>query len=372
MSNHQMIHVFWDGLNHPEQLTVVTSSGIEQNLSLDELRVLVKNGAQLYLVLSSKSCSIYQIDLPKLSAKEIPLAIQSILEDKVLQNFSQLWWCYYKNEQGLYNVLVWDKNWLENVRHFFNINGLPLHAITIDWFALKPREILVFPSLEALIRSDATNAFLSAPLFSNWIRDQSFESHHIYSLKKSFDMPGVVQLDINYPVWIWQRFQEKPGYDIDTPEKKFDLSEYLSREQIIGYAPKVFLGSLGLITLIFLGLFVKNLFIYFDNLSQFKNFSKSSIGDLQTQLSRYQYQNAQKKQFWGIWLALQKSYQPRMIIQQIQFEQKSMQIILEIQSAASLQNLKNQLHRYRIKVTQSQVQSIPNGVRVILNLQRLS
>jgi general secretion pathway protein L len=369
MTNHQMIYVFWDEKNQAGHFTIVNSTGQEQQLSIDEIESLAQQGTIIYLVLPTKSCSIYQIELPKLSAKELPLAIQSILEDKVIQPFSQLWWCYQNNDKGGYDVLVWDKVWLSQVKDFWTGHGIDLTGISIDWFALHPREILVVNSSGALIRSDDTNAYLTMPLLSNWLNDKSFESHHFYYFQYPVDYPGAIKIEESFPVWVWKRFQEKTPFNINAPIKKFDIAEHITREQLLDYFPKVTVGTIVFIGLVFLGVFFKNTFVYFQNLNQFKAFSKSSASEIQANLSRYQYQQSQKKQFWSIWVAIQKSYQPRMMIQQLQFEQNMMQITLEIQSIASLQTFKNQLTRHGIKVTQPQIQSIPNGVRVVLKLQ---
>jgi hypothetical protein len=369
MINHQLIYVFWDEKNQAECFTVVNSSGQELQLSIDDMRGLAEQGTLITLVLPTKSCSVYQIELPKLSAKELPLAIQSLLEDKVIQPFSQLWWCHHKNEKGGYDVFVWDKAWLQQVRDFWAKQGIELAGMTIDWFALHPREILVLNSMGALIRSDETNAYLTMPLFSNWLKDKSFESNHVYYFQGSADYPGAIKVQETFPVWVWKRFQETPPFDIDSPIKKFDLAQYVSREQLLDYFPKVAVGTIAFIALVFIGVFFKNTAVYFQNLNQFKAFSKSSASVIQDNLSRYQYQQAQKKQFWSIWIAIQKSYQPRMRIHQIQFDQNIMQMTLEIQSVASLQQFKNQLKRHGMKVTQPQIQSMPNGVRVVLKLQ---
>jgi hypothetical protein len=318
-------------------------------------------------VLPAKFCTIYQIDLPKLPAKDIPAAIESSLEDRLIQNFSSLWWFYQKSDQGGFDVFVWDKAWLESIRQFWIEHDVTLRGITIDWFALTPREIFIFNQGDALIRSDEHNGYLSYQLFLNWFKDKSFEANVYYS-EFQFDFPGA-QCVPSWPEWMVHRFLEQSPVNIDKKPLEFDLQNYLTREKIERYFPNVIFSVLGFIILVFVVIFGKNTVMYFQNIKALHQFSNPQMGSLQRNLASYQRQQAQKKQFWSIWIALQKAIPPSLKIQQIKYDQNKMQLNFEMPNVAELQQMKNKLIRKNIKIIQSQVQLVPNGVRVVLQLQ---
>jgi general secretion pathway protein L len=368
MTTQETVYVLWEDKHPNGSFAVVGAHYPLQELTVEGIGQLSQQGYMIWLVLPAKSCTIHQVNLPKLNAKDIPAAIVSTLEDRVIQDFSNLWWFYQKASQDLYNVFIWDKSWLDSVRQFWAHHNIQFAGITLDWFALKPREVFILNRGDALIRSDDHNGCLPHQLFLNWIKDKSFEAN-IYYAQFQLDFPGAQFVGCSWPEWMAQRFSEQAPVNIDQNSQHFDLKNYIQPEQIEKYFPQVIIGALGFIALVFLVLFGKNTVMYFQNLKEFRAFSNTETGALEKNLATYQRQQAQKKQFWSIWIALQKSIQPKIKIQQIKFEQNKMQLFLELPNINSLQQLKNKLIRQNIKILQSQVQTIPNGVRVVLQLQ---
>lgn len=339
--------------------TAVTSSLDVMHVTIDDIRQHASDGQTIWLVLPAKSCSVYQIKLPKLPQKDVPQALMSILEDKVIQDISNLWWFYQKAPSGLYQVVICDKAWMDGVREFWKSQHIHLKGVILDWFALKPQEIFVLDDGEALMRSTTENGCFAYAWLSERLKPyiDHFQVYDTQKLKQPFE------------VWMVQRFLEQEPINMEKHPTQFDLSDYLNREQMLNYLPKVLMGSLGLMALVFVIILGKNTWMYFQNLKAFKDFYPQSSSHLETNLARYQRQEAQKKQFWSIWIALQNAYPSQIRIQQLKFEQNQMQLSFEMKSVATLQQFKSRLMRQRIKILQSKVQSMPNGVKVVLILR---
>ena len=359
MTSPLSLYVFWNKTSETGSWKAVTSSLEVLQVSIEDIRQKASEGMSISLVIPAKFCSIYQIKLPKLPQKDIPNALMSILEDKVIQDFSNLWWFYQKAPSGLYQVVVCDKAWMSEVREFWNHHNIHLKEMTLDWFALKPQEIFVLDDGDALLRSTTENGCFSYEWLSERLKNyiKHFQVYDTQKLKQPFE------------VWMVARFLENGTINMDSQPTRLNWSDFLQRETLIDYLPKVFLGSLGLMTLVFIIVFAKNSWMYFQNLKEFKAFSPQSSVSLETNLARYQRQESQKKQFWSIWIALQKSYPSQIRIQQLKYEQNQMQIFFDMKSVATLQQFKSHLIRQKMKILQSKVQSMPNGVKVVLTIK---
>lgn len=359
MNPSSSLYVLWNKTSETTSWNAVTSSLDVLQVSIEDIRQKASEGMAISLVIPAKFCSIYQIKLPKLSQKDIPNALMSILEDKVIEDFSNLWWFYQKAPSGLYQVVVCDKAWMNHIREFWNSQQIHLEAITLDWFALKPQEIFVLDDGDALLRSTTENGCFSYEWLSARLKNYMahFQVYDTQKVKEPFE------------VWMVQRFLEQGTIHMDSYPTRWDWSNLLQREQMINYLPKVFLGSLSMMTLVFILVFVKNSWMYFQNLKDFKAFSPQSSVSLETNLAQYQRQASQKKQFWSIWIALQKAYPAQIHIQQLKYEQNQMQIFFDMKSVATLQEFKSRLIRQKMKILQSKVQSMPNGVNVVLTIK---
>lgn len=359
MTTLSSLYILWNKTAQTSSWTAINSSLDIMQVSIDDIREKAEDGQAIWLVLPAKFCSVYQIKLPKLPQKDVPQALMSILEDKVLQDFSHLWWFYQKAPSGLYQVVLCDKAWMDDVREFWKSKQVSLKGITLDWFALKPQEIFVLDDGDALMRSTTENGCFSY----EWLLERL--QNHI----EHFQIHDTQKLHQPFEAWMVQRFLEQETVNMDKNPAQFDFSDYLNRTKMLNYFPKILMGALGLLVLVFVIIFSKNSWMYFQNLKAFKEFSPQSYAQLETNLLRYRRQEAQKKQFWSIWIGLQKAYPSQIRIRQLKFEQNQMQLTFEMKSVATLQQFKSRLMRERIKILQSKVQTMPNGVKVVLTLR---
>lgn len=359
MTTPSSLYVFWNLNPEITSWTVVNHTLDVMQMGIDDIRQKASEGIAIWLILPAQLCSIYQIKLPKLPQKDVPAALMSILEDKVIQDFSSLWWFYQKAPSGLYQVMVCDKVSFDKIGDYWKNQGIHLHGMSLDWFALRPQEIFILDDGQALMRSTTENGCYDYTWLAGRLKEhlERFEVYDTQKVKQCFQS------------WVAQRFLEQGLINIKKNATSLDWSQLPNREQFIYYLPKTILGSLGLLVFVFVFVFAKNSWLYFQNLREFKTFSPQSYSSLETNLARYQRQQAQKKQFWSIWIALQKAYPSEIRIQQLKFDQNKMQIFFEMKSVSTLQKFKSRLIRQRVQILQSKVQSMPNGVKVVLTLK---
>lgn len=365
--NPQTLYILWDK-PEPEVFAVIGNNYPLSKLAIEDIRSLAKQGYSICLVLSVKHFTIYETELPKIAAKDVSAAIVATLEDQLIQDFSNLHCYFYKITQSVYQVFVCGKSWYEGVGDFWIKNQISFDSITLDWFALKPREVFIFNSGDALIRSDEHNGCLPHKLFLQWIKDKAFEANIYYS-QYCLDFPGAVAIDLGWPEWMLSRFLESQPNNIAKRKSHFDVSLYISQEKIHTYAKKIFLGALALVLCVFFTVSVKNLFIFGGNSKVLHGFAKNIHGSLANEITTHLQQQAQKRRFWNTWRALQFAILPNLAIQKIKFHEGAMQIYFEVPSSKMLEQLKSKLAKQRVKILQIQEKNFPNGVRVLMKIQ---
>jgi len=365
--NSQTLYILWDK-PEPELVSVIGTNYPLSKLAIEAIKSLGNQGYSLCLVLAVKHFTIYATELPKIAAKDVSAAIVATLEDQLIQDFSNLHCYFYKITQSVYQVFVCDKAWYEGVGDFWIKNQISLDGITLDWFALQPREVFIFNNGDALIRSDEHNGCLPHKLFLQWIKDKAFEANIYYS-QFSLDFPGAVAIDLGWPEWMLGRFIENQPNNIAKRESRFDLSAYISKEKIHEYSAKICLGTLALVLGVFLAVSVKNLITYGKNFKVLHGFAKNIQGSLANEITIYLQQQAHKQRFWNNWRALQFVILPNFAIQKIKFDKGTMQIYFEVPSNKMLEQLKSKLANQRVKILQLQEKNFPNGVRVFMEIQ---
>ena len=360
-----MLYIFCEHLKGVEDASshdyhVVIEDNIAQptlqsaRLKWEALFQLVQEGHEVCLVVSAKTCSIHHVKVPKVKSKDLPLVLQSLLEDKLTQDFSDLQMYYQKHQEFVdgcdYRVFLWDKAYIQNLlRHF---KGLGVLRLTMDWFALQPHECFVDENGNALVYTEEIQGWMSASLY----KQQTFEAKKIEA--------------VNVDVWMVGQFSHLGLVDILLKPKAFDIHTLLPRSK---FEPIFFRSARGLIfivTMMFIMVFAKSIGIYFQNHHTIQSYAEKPSESLTQKLQLYQRQQIQKNKFWDLYIPLQKIYIPGLQIKQITYRQNKLQVSLVVQQIQMIQLLKARLSGMHLKVEDTQVVSEQQGTRAVLTIEK--
>lgn len=353
--NSEILYIFADSAS-----SSITNAWVERTHWITlELNDEVLRTYSAWLILPVKKCSIFQVQLPKIQKKDIRKVIQSILEDSLLQDFSELWWSYEKTNSD-YLVYIWDKKYIEEVQVFWQEKGLRILGFSLDWFALSENEIWLEEGAGAYMYTKTAKGFLPDSLFSNWSKTQT-SNEMVYSKKTHRVHPS-------WQHWVLHRLKQKPMRNIFAKYRHFDVNDYLNIIELKRWFPKVILSALGLSLTVFFGVLSYQYVLIHQNKHQLQHYPGISTKHLEEQLNRYQHLEFEKNKFWVLWIGLQKTTQA-LEIKNMNYDQNKMHIELLAKDLQSLQTFKKRLSLRRIRVEQLQAQTFRDGVRAVLDLQ---
>jgi hypothetical protein len=360
-----MLYIFCEHLKDVEDASshdyhVVIEDNIAQptlqstQLKWEPLFQLVQEGHEVCLVVSAKTCSIHHVKVPKVKNKDLPLVLQSLLEDKLTQDFSELQMYYQKHQEVAegceYRVFLWDKAYIQNLlRHF---KGLGVLKLTMDWFALQPQECLLDEKGNALVYTDEIQGWMSASLF----KQQTLNAKRI---------EGVV-----VDIWMVEQFSHLGLVDILLKPKAFDIHALLPRAKFEPIFIRSVTGLMVIVGIAWVMFFAKNIEMYFQNHHTIQSYAEKPSESLTQKLALYQRQQMQKNKFWDVYIPLQKIYIPGLQIKQITYRQNKLQVSLVVQQIQMIQLLKARLSGMHLKVEDTQVVSEQQGTRAVLTIEK--
>ena len=132
---------------------------------------------------------------------------------------------------------------------------------------------------------------------------------------------------------------------------------------------KFSMGLLVLSILVFMGFFVKNLINYTHNKHIIQSFSLQATDDLELKLATYQRHQVVKNKFWGLFISLQKSNLPGIVVKHFDYNQEHLKLVVEASDTRIFQMFKKKLMQSHIRVEQSQVVVQQNGIKANLDLR---
>lgn len=343
---------------------------LEDNLILDALKLVkmkwddllhhVADGHEICLVLAAKTCSIHHVQIPKVKNKDLPFVLQSVLEDQLTQDFSELHMYYQLHHEKLegsdYRVLLWDKRYIQSLLAHFEALG-PL-KLTLDWFALQEEEILADEQGNALVFTSSIKGWLNASLFKQCNQMELQQASKIDLITSSKE------------VWCVERFSKLGLVDILLKPKTFDIYSYLPRAK---FEPIFFKSIWILIFFVCVALVMflaKGAATYVQNYKTIQSFAEKPSESLTQKLALYQRQQKQKNKFWELFIPLQKAYVPGLHIKQISFRQDKLYVSIVVTQIQMIQLIKSRLMSMHLKVEDTQVVSEENGTRAILIVEK--
>lgn len=343
-------------------------------LGFSQLLSDVEQGQDFWLVLPAKLASLHILQLPKLSRKDLLPALRSMLEEQMIDDFDK-YHCFYQSVSsgaGL-DLLVGltDKTYLDNLVYQFEANGVQLAGVTLDWYALKPNEALLLSSEEALVRTAdflgwVPKSLLKAKLLPKLATVQVFAV-------KSLDFAplNTEVLNETFFVWLIKRCRHHGLFDILMPYKAFNLLDKLPKAKAELYTKRgvlvLFISSI----LFFMGLFLSNSYQHYKNKQMIASFITEPSENLEAKLTEYRLHQAQKNQFWKVYIGLQKSYLPEIKILNFSYTQGVIHLSLSSNSTSDFQSFKQNLRQNQIQAQESQVLVSGQGLKANLDLRSL-
>jgi hypothetical protein len=343
-----------------------------QTASLKQIQDMVHQGHELWLILSGKFASLYQIELPKMAEKDLLPAIRSIVEDNLPQDFEN-YHCFYQmqtqKKKQLLDIGLVDRAFFEELVYQWQSHGVSLSGIALDWMALNPEEMLVLESGDALVHVGDLRGYLPSSLWSSRLlgKAKSFQCFYVSDL--NFPIPNAQQLGMSYPEWLVKRLRHRGLFNICMPVKTFHFLDRISRVQLERYFLKIGLGMVGLSILSFLGFFIKNSVSYFSNQNQIQSYAAHTGVNLEQKLLTYQSQQNQKNQFWKLFMALQHAIVPGVQLLNLNYEAEHITLMFSATDMKVLQQFKQNLVRAHLFVKESQVMVTDKGINASLELR---
>ena len=352
-----------------EQLYVVLydADWVLKKFSLDELQKLGADN-DIFLVLPASSCTIHRLHLPNVNDKDLSLAVAAILEDKILGNFVDFFSYIEKMSSEDYLVFLWKKNILTHIQTFFEKHQIHYTAITLDWFALKSREIFLMADGSAFVYSDEVQGYLNRSVFKHWFQNYSFDAVTMYASQLYPEYVGVQEVHESFWVWMAKRLNEMPIKDIFAKPKRFDINRLIEPKRLWAHLPKLFCSSLVGVLGVFLMVYASNYMLIHKNQQKLQDIISMSDDNIDLHLNRYLDKQKQKSQFWSCWAAVQAAKSNRLSIDNIQYQQAKMKLQLTLTDMQSYQQFKRQLIRAHVKIINSQLQTDANSIRLMLEI----
>lgn len=345
---------------------------VQQEASLKQIQELSSQGHSLWLILSAKFASLHQIKFPKMSGKDILPAIRSVVEDDLTQNFDA-YHCFYQIQvQGKENRILFglmDKTFFEYVLYFWQKHGIAVAGITLDWFALNASEVLFLESGDALAHVGELRGWLQKSLVPSRLLNKS-KSFQSFCISSHDDMHIHAQpISLSYLIWLVKRLLHTGLFDISMPVKTVKFLDNLSRPQLERLFLKMALGMLGISLLGFSGIFIKNCVYYFENQKKIESYAAHTKVNLEQKLLTYQRQQAQKNQFWKLFIGLQQAVKPGLQLINLNYEAQHLILTVKARDMGVLQKFKQALIRAHLYVKESQVIVENRGISASIEIK---
>ncbi|MCL5273034.1 MAG: type II secretion system protein GspL [Gammaproteobacteria bacterium] len=143
--------------------------------SFSEIQMLQSECPTL-IVETTASASLLDLELPWLAERKARIAIPFALEEKVAQPVEELHFSFdklrYQNNNYLISVI--SKHRIQFIINTLEDHDIDYDAITLDWFALSPHELVVTESM-LLVNNDDFKGALSGDLALGYLKSHPLD-----------------------------------------------------------------------------------------------------------------------------------------------------------------------------------------------------
>lgn len=340
-----------------------------------EIKTLQKN-SNTFVIETSEHASLFNLELSWLPERKARTAIPYALEDKLVQPVDELHFAFdrarYQNNQ--YLVTVISKQRIRYLMHLLDEHDIDFVGITLDWFALEPKE-LCFDETTLLINTDEFKGALKEELIDIYLKNNPDQHPLLFS-----DNPSVPS---NLPkrsecssVWIAQRILKSHLMNLCQGEMQHGNKAHLLRK---GYLLTAALFLLWLLSLLLVNA------IQLHSLNQQTQKIDDQIAVIYHQffpdakqvispkfrISQLLKNNNTEEQnrFWFLLNQFAKVMKnDRITLEQVRFQNKTLSVTLISTDFSSLEELENELKKVPLQVKQTQASTHEQHVVATLEL----
>ena len=341
-----------------------------------EIRTLQKESDTI-IIESTTSASIHQLELPWLPERKARIAIPYALEDKVAQSIEELHFAFDKlrYQNNHYIIAVLSKQRLQYLMAVLNDQAIEYETITLDWFALSPKELCISEAV-LLINNDDFKGSLSGDLALTYIKKHPLNEPLVFQDSTlSVETSSIKSTDYSSD-WIARKLLKlKPMNFCQGDMSHENSSGWIKKGyQLAGLLCGVWLLSLLVVNAISLHSLNKKTDIIDKQIAviyhQFFPEAKQVISP-KFRISQLLDSNAGDSQthFWFLLNQLAKGMNESQIkVEELRYQNKALSVTLVSTDFASLEDIENKLRKLQLKVKQTQASTRDQHVVATLEL----
>ncbi|KTD65697.1 type II secretion system protein GspL [Legionella spiritensis] len=348
--------------------------------TIAEIRQLQANSRTI-VVLPCQFFSLYQVQLPWLGEKKARAALPYALEDQLAQNVENLHFAFDRQHymDGRYLVAVCSRDYLRQVITKIDQCGLDFDVITLDWFALKNNESCVLPEY-LLANHETFQGALGRELADLYLSRLNPQQHALYLFTDSGEpprtFPAAIHIEEPSTVWLAKRLMKNNIMNLCQGDLAHGNAKNRTR---LWYVMAGAMFAVWLISLITINAFKlhslnsdmaevdkKIAVIYHHFFPQAQQVISPRFRISQLLKGN---QNGGDNTFWTLLNTLSEvTPGNESIIEQLRFQNKSIQVTLASKNFETLEALQNRLIQHKIKIKQTQASTRDDQVVSTLEL----
>jgi uncharacterized protein with NAD-binding domain and iron-sulfur cluster len=191
----------------------------------------------------------------------------------------------------------------------------------------------------------------------------------MYASESSPEMVGVKAVHESFWIWMAKRLSEMPIKDIFAKPSRFDINAFIEPKRLLSYFPQLMTIFFSAVCGIFLIAYSSNWFVIKKHQAELQKIISMADDDIEFRLTRYLDKQKQKNQFWSLWMAVQKVKNSTIKIDNVQYQQRKIKVILTAANMQAYQQFKRQLTHEGIHFINSQLQTDDKGIHVMIEIQ---
>lgn len=341
-----------------------------------QLKALQKE-CRTIIVETCTKAMLLGLAIPWLPERKARIAIPYALEDKVAQAVEELHFAFdkfhYHNNQ--YLIVVIDKQKIRKLIQFFDEGDIEFDAITLDWFALEPQELVISES-ELLINNDDFKGVLTGELAQTYLQNHPQNPAIAFQDSKLSTVSPVSKKEEHSYTWISGRLIKSKPLNLCQGEMQHGkTTDWIKK----GYQIAGLLCGIWLISVLLVNWFtLHSLNKQMDTVDQqiaaiYREFfpEAKQVISPRFRISQLIGSHATNNQtrFWFILNQFANAMKDSgMTIEQLRYHNKIISVTLVSSDFESLQKIENKLKQLQLKVKQTQASTKDQQVVATLEL----
>lgn len=336
-----------------------------------------QTGTKTVVVLPATQVTFHFVQLPWLGDKKARAALPYALEDQLAQNVDELHVAfdrqYYSDDR--YLVAVSAKTYLQDIIQRLGDLGIDFDVLTVDWFALNPHETCVLPDY-LLVHSDHFCGALTQDV-QNLLPNDSSQKTWFFTDSPANQIPAeAIAAEKESPVWLAERLLRNKSFNLCQGPLTHGSDKTHLKYWLIAAAAMVLLWVSSLIMVNWIKLHeLNNTITAIDSQIAviYRQFFPEAKQVISPRFRITQYlknnQGMQDQPFFALLDKLAAATAASTIqIDQLRFQNKSLQVSLSTSDFASLEALQNRLKHDKVTVKQNQASTVEGKVVSTLEL----